>query len=153
MVEGPLNNLQPSMIQFSKPRRTLNKSMDQFRRHEVSAREYLSTSTLSSDGMSPARSLHDLPFLMFFDFSSSIRHAQSVRRQLLPHARSDGLHTFRHAVAPFSGDLFIWIANVYGDGRAIWSGHATLNERREAQRVRRLCKFYYLARYRSWKRR
>lgn len=42
LVEGPLNNLQPSMIQFSKPRRTLAKAMDQFRRHETNARDYLS---------------------------------------------------------------------------------------------------------------
>ncbi|KXN91430.1 Regulator of nonsense transcripts 1 [Leucoagaricus sp. SymC.cos] len=41
LVEGPLNNLQPSMIQFSKPRRSLAKSMDQFRRHETNARDYL----------------------------------------------------------------------------------------------------------------
>lgn len=40
-MEGPLNNLQPSMIQFSKPKRTLSKAMDQFRRHETSARDYL----------------------------------------------------------------------------------------------------------------
>jgi regulator of nonsense transcripts 1 len=41
LVEGPLNNLQPSMIQFSKPRRTLVKAMEQFRRHESSARDFL----------------------------------------------------------------------------------------------------------------
>jgi len=41
LVEGPLNNLQPSMIQFSKPRRTLVKSMEPFRRHETNARDYL----------------------------------------------------------------------------------------------------------------
>ncbi|KAF8891358.1 ATP dependent helicase [Infundibulicybe gibba] len=41
LVEGPLSNLQPSMIQFSKPRRSLVKSTDQFRRHETNAREYL----------------------------------------------------------------------------------------------------------------
>ncbi|KIY71086.1 hypothetical protein CYLTODRAFT_149008 [Cylindrobasidium torrendii FP15055 ss-10] len=29
------------MIQFSKPRRTLSKAMDQFKRHETSARDYL----------------------------------------------------------------------------------------------------------------
>ena len=41
-MEGPLNNLQPSMIQFSKPKRSLSKAMDQFRRHETSARDYMS---------------------------------------------------------------------------------------------------------------
>lgn len=43
LVEGPLSNLQPSMIQFSKPKRTLMKSLDQFRRHEVNAKEVFST--------------------------------------------------------------------------------------------------------------
>ena len=41
MVEGPLNNLQPSMIQFSKPKKSLIKSIDQFKRHETNARDYL----------------------------------------------------------------------------------------------------------------
>ena len=49
-MEGPLSNLQASMIQFSKPRRTLMKSMDQFRRHEVNAREALGSSGFL-DGM------------------------------------------------------------------------------------------------------
>jgi len=43
LVEGPLNNLQPSMIQFSKPKRSLSKAMEQFRRHETSARDYMSS--------------------------------------------------------------------------------------------------------------
>ena len=51
LVEGPLNNLQSSMIQFSKPRRTLAKAMDQFRRHETSARDYLGNGTIG-DGVS-----------------------------------------------------------------------------------------------------
>lgn len=50
LVEGALNNLQASMIQFSKPRRTLVKAMDQFRRHETSARDYLSTGGMAADG-------------------------------------------------------------------------------------------------------
>ena len=49
-MEGPLNNLQPSMIQFSKPRRTLVKAMDQFRRHETSARDYLGNGSVMGDG-------------------------------------------------------------------------------------------------------
>lgn len=55
LVEGPLSNLQPSMIQFSKPRRSLGKSMEGFRRHEISAREYLggdSKSLLPKDVLS-----------------------------------------------------------------------------------------------------
>ena len=51
LVEGPLNNLQPSMIQFSKPRRSLVKSMEPFRRHETNARDYLppTAGPMSSD--------------------------------------------------------------------------------------------------------
>lgn len=52
LVEGPLSNLQPSMIQFSKPRRTLVKAMDQFRRHETNARDYLGTGGMMGDGAS-----------------------------------------------------------------------------------------------------
>lgn len=39
LVEGPLSNLQPSMIQFSKPRQTLTKAMEQFRRFETPVTE------------------------------------------------------------------------------------------------------------------
>ena len=53
LVEGPLNNLQPSMIQFSKPRRTLVKAMDQFRRHETSARDYLGGGMLGDGNVKP----------------------------------------------------------------------------------------------------
>lgn len=40
------------MIQFSKPRRSLGKSMEQFRRHETNARDYLQT---ASNGMASDR--------------------------------------------------------------------------------------------------
>ena len=40
------------MIQFSKPRRSLNAAMDQFRRHEVSARDLLGGGvSMSNEGM------------------------------------------------------------------------------------------------------
>ncbi|GHJ90272.1 hypothetical protein NliqN6_6674 [Naganishia liquefaciens] len=39
LVEGPLSNLQVSMIQFSKPKKSLNKAMEQFRRFESPANE------------------------------------------------------------------------------------------------------------------
>lgn len=51
LVDGPLNNLQPSMIQFSKPKRTLSKAMDQFRRHETSARDYMSGANDDSESV------------------------------------------------------------------------------------------------------
>ncbi|KAF8350432.1 ATP dependent helicase [Amanita rubescens] len=58
LVEGPLNNLQPSMIQFSKPKKSLVKSTDQFRRHETNARDYLAPapSTVMMDPMAARRS-------------------------------------------------------------------------------------------------
>src|ERR1700742_2136655 len=55
LVDGALNNLQPSMIQFSKPRRTLGKSMDQYRRHDTGAREYLSGAPMSVTSGTPSR--------------------------------------------------------------------------------------------------
>lgn len=39
-VEGPLSNLQPSMIQFSKPKKSLSRALDPFRRFETPANEY-----------------------------------------------------------------------------------------------------------------
>jgi hypothetical protein len=39
LVEGPLNNLQPSMIQFSKPRRPVDREV----RFEHAARDVLQT--------------------------------------------------------------------------------------------------------------
>jgi regulator of nonsense transcripts 1 len=41
LVEGPLSNLQPSMIQFSKPRKTLDKAMDQFRKFDAHTGELI----------------------------------------------------------------------------------------------------------------
>lgn len=52
LVEGPLSNLQPSMIQFSKPRRTMAKPMDQFRRHETNARDFMNGGIMA-DGKFP----------------------------------------------------------------------------------------------------
>ncbi|WWC92379.1 uncharacterized protein L201_007336 [Kwoniella dendrophila CBS 6074] len=40
-VEGPLTNLQPSMIQFSRPKKTLAAAMDPFKRRESPAAEYM----------------------------------------------------------------------------------------------------------------
>ncbi|QRW14273.1 regulator of nonsense transcripts protein [Ceratobasidium sp. AG-Ba] len=59
LVEGPLNNLQPSMIQFSKPRRTLNKSMEQFRRHDLVDAEGTSGAPVLNDVRRTATSSYD----------------------------------------------------------------------------------------------
>lgn len=48
LVEGPLNNLQPSMIQFSKPRRPFNRS-EGANRFEHNARDVLNGGN-SGDG-------------------------------------------------------------------------------------------------------
>ncbi|WVR08657.1 hypothetical protein IAU60_005715 [Kwoniella sp. DSM 27419] len=40
-VEGPLSNLQPSMIQFSRPKKSLAAAMDPFKRRETPASEFL----------------------------------------------------------------------------------------------------------------
>jgi regulator of nonsense transcripts 1 len=37
------------MIQFSKPKRSLTKAMDSFRRHEISAKEALNGSTIEGN--------------------------------------------------------------------------------------------------------
>jgi hypothetical protein len=68
-VEGPLNNLQASMIQFSKPKRTLSKAMEQFRRHETSAKEYLSSPVDDGELIAsyPSRSLLSYLFIQFAD--------------------------------------------------------------------------------------
>ncbi|KAF9014134.1 ATP dependent helicase [Cyathus striatus] len=87
LVEGPLNNLQPSMIQFSKPRRSLAKSMEQFRRHENSARDYLApaaTGVIMSDGLgrSGTPSRFDASFYRNHDALSYIpSDVQSLRSQ------------------------------------------------------------------------
>ncbi|KEP53917.1 putative regulator of nonsense transcripts protein [Rhizoctonia solani 123E] len=67
LVEGPLNNLQPSMIQFSKPRRTLNKSMEQFRRHDYSDAEATSGAPVLNDARRGSTSAFDSNFYRTHD--------------------------------------------------------------------------------------
>ncbi|EAU88694.1 ATP dependent helicase [Coprinopsis cinerea okayama7 len=106
LVEGPLNNLQPSMIQFSKPRRSLVKSMEQFRRHETVARDYLpSNSGMPVDPMSrrsgtPSR--FDASFYRTHDAMGYIpSDVQSLRSQA---TYSSGLPMFG-APGPFSAGI------------------------------------------------
>ncbi|KAK0482609.1 AAA domain-containing protein [Armillaria novae-zelandiae] len=103
LVEGPLNNLQPSMIQFSKPRRTLVKSMDQFRRHETSARDFLSgapNTGLMSDGRrSGTPSRFDASFYRTHDALGYIpSDVQSLRSQA---TYSSGMPMFSAPGGPF----------------------------------------------------
>jgi hypothetical protein len=60
LVEGALNNLQASMIQFSRPKKTLNKAMEQFRRFEAPAMEFMSGPTVPSDSKQREFSLIDI---------------------------------------------------------------------------------------------
>ncbi|KAG8877141.1 hypothetical protein FRB98_006858 [Tulasnella sp. 332] len=55
LVDGPLSNLVPSMIQFSKPRRPLDKSLGQYRRHEVSAKEAMAMPAQTGRSGTPSR--------------------------------------------------------------------------------------------------
>ncbi|TDL24982.1 hypothetical protein BD410DRAFT_785737 [Rickenella mellea] len=106
LVEGPLSNLQASMIQFSKPRRALNKSLDQFRRHEVNAREMLSVpvNPLPSDSRrsgtpSGTPSRFDASFYRTHDPLGYIpSDVQSLRSQA---TYSSGLPMFAGTGVPF----------------------------------------------------
>ncbi|TFK36346.1 AAA domain-containing protein [Crucibulum laeve] len=106
LVEGPLSNLQPSMIQFSKPRRSLVKSMDQFRRHETTARDYLTPSAngggIMSDGRSGTPSRFDASFYRTHDAMGYIpSDVQSLRSQA---TYSSGLPMFS-APGPFGSGV------------------------------------------------
>jgi len=66
------------MIQFSKPRRALDKSLDQFRRHEVSAKEALTSQSAECKQPPILDSKHALIFLWHFNSRSPLRNAQPV---------------------------------------------------------------------------
>ncbi|KAF5373702.1 hypothetical protein D9758_000951 [Tetrapyrgos nigripes] len=104
LVEGPLANLQASMIQFSKPRRSLAKSMDQFRRHETNAREYMNGAPPSmGDGRrSGTPSRFDASFYRTHDALGYIpSDVQSLKSQA---TYSSGLPNFT-ASGPFSASV------------------------------------------------
>jgi len=79
-VEGPLNNLQPSMIQFSKPRRTLVKSMDQFRRHETNARDFLGSNATGMMDRTSSPSLMTTCKLSISNFTALSRRSGTPSR-------------------------------------------------------------------------
>ncbi|KAJ3866800.1 ATP dependent helicase [Lentinula novae-zelandiae] len=106
LVEGPLSNLQPSMIQFSKPRRSLGKSMDQFRRHEINARDYLGNQggggPVPDARSSGTPSRFDASFYRTHDALGYIpSDVQSLRSQA---TYSSGLPMFT-ATGPFSANV------------------------------------------------
>ncbi|SGZ22232.1 BQ5605_C022g09458 [Microbotryum silenes-dioicae] len=98
LVEGPLNNLQPSMIQFSKPRRPY-KASENSKRFEHSARDMLDG---DRNGLGvPSR--FDSSFFRTHDALSSIpSDAQSVRSQA---TYSSGMPTFSQAGSAYPGSI------------------------------------------------
>ncbi|BGO97603.1 ATP dependent helicase [Rhodotorula toruloides ATCC 204091] len=105
LVEGPLNNLQPSMIQFSKPRRPYdrNASMNRFQ-HD--ARDMLNG---TPNGMGDGRSSNGLPsrfdssYYRTHDAISSVpSDAQSVRSQA---TYSSGLPNFGQAGSAYLSSM------------------------------------------------
>ncbi|GAA5922644.1 hypothetical protein JCM3775_005802 [Rhodotorula graminis] len=104
LVEGPLNNLQPSMIQFSKPRRPFDRNANT-NRFQHDARDMLSgTSTPvgggGGAGIGGPASRFDSSFYRSHDAMSAIpSDAQSVRSQA---TYSSGLPTFSQAGYPAS---------------------------------------------------
>ena len=100
-MDGPLNNLQASLIQLSKPRRTLIKSMEPFRRHETSARDYLSAVPGPNlpGGRSGTPSRFDASFYRSHDSLGYIpSDMQSVRSQA---TYSSGIPMFAGTGGPF----------------------------------------------------
>jgi len=95
LVEGPLNNLQPSMIQFSKPRRPLN----QPERFGLSVRDALEASEASNGDMNGRNGLTTRFDQSFYSAVGSIpSDAQSVRSQA---TYASGLPSF--GAGQFSG--------------------------------------------------
>lgn len=83
------------MIQFSKPRRALNKSLDQYRRHEVSARDALAPAPTGGRSGTPSR--FDSTFFRTHDSTSYI--PSDLQSQA---TYSSGLPSFAATSSPFS---------------------------------------------------
>ncbi|SCV69006.1 BQ2448_2026 [Microbotryum intermedium] len=98
LVEGPLNNLQPSMIQFSKPRRPY-KASENLNRFEHSARDMLNGDSRNGLGV-PSR--FDSFFRTHDALSSIPSDAQSVRSQA---TYSSGMPTFSQAGSAYPGSI------------------------------------------------
>lgn len=107
------------MIQFSKPRRALNKSLDQFRRHEVSARDLLGT----GNGRSGTPSRFDASFYRTHDPLGYIpSDVQSLRSQA---TYSSGLPSFAATTGgPFMPNIPRGGANG-GAKRSVYGGYAS----------------------------
>ena len=104
------------MIQFSKPRRALNKSLDQFRRHEVNAKDLLG----GSSGRSGTPSRFDASFYRTHDPLGYIpSDVQSLRSQA---TYSSGLPMFAATGGPFGQGMQ---RSSNGQKRSVYSGYAS----------------------------
>ncbi|GAA6006360.1 uncharacterized protein JCM10292_002661 [Rhodotorula paludigena] len=102
LVEGPLNNLQPSMIQFSKPRRPYDRNSN-MNRFQHDARDMLGGAGGVGAGSNGLPSRFDSSFYRGHDAISSIpSDAQSVRSQA---TYSSGLPTFSQAGSAYQSGL------------------------------------------------
>ncbi|GAA6022794.1 hypothetical protein JCM11491_006408, partial [Sporobolomyces phaffii] len=107
LVEGPLNNLQPSMIQFSKPRRPFDRNSN-MNRFQHDARDMLggvapNGGAPGANGGGGLSSRFDSAFFRGHDAISSIpSDAQSVRSQA---TYSSGLPTFSQAGSAYPSSV------------------------------------------------
>lgn len=95
LVEGPLNNLQTSMIQFSKPKKSLQKAMEPFRRFEAPGSEFADGSGFPPEFAAPSR--YDTAFARTHD---PIGYIPSDARSVVSQAYSSTLPVFPPG-APF----------------------------------------------------
>ena len=104
------------MIQFSKPRRALNKAIDQYRRHEVNARDLMGGP--SSSGRSGTPSRFDTSFYRTHDPLGYIpSDVQSLRSQV---TYSSGLPMFAATNGPFGQQR-----STNGGKRSTYGGYAS----------------------------
>lgn len=102
LVEGPLNNLQPSMIQFSKPRRPFDRNANT-NRFQHDARDVFASGLNSGSSTPGLPSRFDSSFYRTHDAISSIpSDAQSVRSQA---TYSSGLPTFSQAGSAYPSSM------------------------------------------------
>lgn len=93
-VEGPLSNLQPCMMQFSKPKKSLARALDPFRRFETPANDYLDK---PGRAPAPAPSRFDAAYYRTHDTITYVPpDAQSVVSQALT-------QSFPLSAQPFPG--------------------------------------------------
>lgn len=97
LVEGPLANLQPSMIQFSKPRRTLNSAMEQFKRFETPSHDMMANGSQPEQAVPAAQRQFDANFYRSHD---PLGYVPSDARSVVSQAYSS-VPLFANGAGPF----------------------------------------------------